>query len=53
VCYHFLREKIQRGEVALIYMPTQDMVADALTKNLDAVKITKFRTALMGGGKTA
>ncbi len=31
---HFIREKLGSGEIGLKYCPTQDMVADMLTKAL-------------------
>lgn len=37
---HFVKDMTERGEVILVYCPTERMVADALTKPLGA---TKFR----------
>ena len=34
VQHHFIREKLDGGEICLEYCPTQDMVADVLTKAL-------------------
>jgi Reverse transcriptase (RNA-dependent DNA polymerase)/gag-polypeptide of LTR copia-type/Integrase core domain len=34
VQYHFVRECIEMGKVELVYCPTEEMVADALTKPL-------------------
>ncbi len=31
---HFIREKLESGEIGLKYCPTQDLVADVLTKAL-------------------
>ena len=45
----FVRERIKRGEIILAYLPTEEMIADSLTKNLDRVKIVKFRGKLLGG----
>lgn len=32
--HHFVREKIENGEIDLVFCGTQDMVADVLTKGL-------------------
>ncbi len=32
--HHFIREKLESAEIGLKYCPTQDMVADVLTKAL-------------------
>ena len=32
--YHFIRDQVQRGAVQLQYIPTDDQVADILTKAL-------------------
>ena len=34
--YHFVREKVEDGQVALEYCPTQDMLADLMTKPIAA-----------------
>jgi hypothetical protein len=34
VQHHFIREKLESGEISLEYCPTEDMVADVLTKAL-------------------
>jgi hypothetical protein len=49
VRYLYVREKVHRGEVMLRYLPTGDMVADSLTKNLTRAKVEQFRLQLMGG----
>jgi hypothetical protein len=42
---HFIREKVQEGRIAIKYCPTQEMMADILTKPIN--KFTKHRTKLM------
>src|SRR5277367_2195295 len=34
VQYHFIRECVEMGKVKLVYCPTEEMIADALTKPL-------------------
>ena len=40
VQHHFIREKVEKGDIVLMYVPTGDMVADVLTKSLPRVKHT-------------
>jgi hypothetical protein len=44
--YHFVRECIDRGQIKLEYIPTNDQVADGLTKALPPTKFLKFRDGL-------
>jgi hypothetical protein len=32
--YHFTREKVRNGDIVVVYKPTVDMLADAMTKGL-------------------
>ena len=41
--YHFLRENVQDGKVRLQYIPSNDNVADVLTKPLARDKFTRLR----------
>ena len=41
--YHFIREQVSNGDVELKYCPTEEMIADMLTKGLSQVKFKKFR----------
>jgi hypothetical protein len=43
VRYHFLRHQHTQGEIDLVYKPTGEQVADALTKGLSREKHEKFR----------
>jgi hypothetical protein len=36
VRYHFLRENVEKGKIALIHVPTHDQLADIFTKPLDS-----------------
>ena len=46
VMYHWLREKVEKGLLKLQFVPTDDMVADVLTKALVRMKHEKCRTRL-------
>ena len=41
VRFHFLRHHVQAGTIELKYCPTEKMVADALTKPLQRVKLSQ------------
>jgi len=44
--YHYIRYMIEKGEIRLIYCPTEDMTADILTKALPSGKAKHFAHAL-------
>lgn len=44
--YHFVREKVESGEVVLEYCPNQDMLADIMTKPIAAVQFEGIRDRL-------
>ena len=46
VRYHFIRWVIEQGSLRLIYCPTDDMVADSLTKALPSAKVKHFAAGL-------
>ncbi len=46
ISHHFTREKVQSGEVSVVYCPTDEMIADVMTKGLARVKFQRFRDAL-------
>ena len=45
--YHFIREQVEKGTVELQYCPTEEMIADMLTKGLSRDQFIKLR--LMSG----
>jgi hypothetical protein len=44
--YHFIRWVIENGSIRLIYCPTEDMLADTLTKPLPSFKAKHFASEL-------
>jgi len=46
VRFRLVRDNVARGEVFLEYAPTQEMLADGLTKALDEPAFLKFRETL-------
>jgi hypothetical protein len=34
ICYHYIREVVEQGQVHLFFIPTEKNIADLLTKNL-------------------
>lgn len=45
VRYHYIRELVENDVVTFQYCPTDNMVADMLTKPLGSTKLEKFRSA--------
>ena len=46
--YYYVADKIAKGEVNVIWCPTDQMVADFLTKPLQGKAFVEFRDKLMG-----
>jgi len=46
ICYHFIRFSVENGSISLVYCPTEEMVADTLTKVLLNAKAKHFATEL-------
>jgi hypothetical protein len=46
--HHFVRERVESGDVKLIYIETNKQIADILTKPLERVKFEFLRARLMG-----
>ena len=46
--YHFVREMYVKGMIYIVYCPTQDMVADILTKPPTKCKLDNFKIIVFG-----
>jgi hypothetical protein len=44
--YHYIRDMVQRGALKLLYVSTDEQIADVLTKPLSRVKFEHFRDKL-------
>jgi hypothetical protein len=47
VRYHFLRDNVEKGKIALIHVPIQNQLADIFTKPLDQATFTRLRGNLV------
>jgi hypothetical protein len=50
VRYFFVVDRVGSGELKITYVPTQEMVADCMTKPLMGKAFGKLRAMLMGNG---
>jgi len=48
VRYHAIREAQASGSIRLMWIPTQEQLADILTKGLERVNFVRLRRQLMG-----
>lgn len=48
VRYHFIRSALSDGKVTVEYCPTEEMVADVLTKPVTKFKLEKFKSFMFG-----
>ena len=44
--YHYIRDMVQRGAVKLLYVATEEQIADVLTKPLARLNFEYFRERL-------
>jgi hypothetical protein len=44
--HHFIHDTLNQGKIKLSYVPTEDQLADALTKSLDKIKNDKFKNQM-------
>jgi hypothetical protein len=49
--YHFVRERVESGDIKLEYVPTEEQLADLLTKPLLRNRVTSLREQVHGYGK--
>lgn len=40
--HHYIRDEVEAGRIELSYIPSDEMIADGLTKPLEAVKYLTF-----------
>ena len=48
ICYFFIMNKVQNGEVVIEYIPTGKMIADLLAKSLQGALFRKMRDQIQG-----
>lgn len=46
--YHFIRSAVNDGKLSLEYCPTDQMVADVMTKPATKIKLAKFSIFMFG-----
>ena len=46
--YFFIKDRIAKGDIHLVYCPTEDMVADFFSKPLQGSLFTRFRDIVLG-----
>ncbi|CAJ1929700.1 unnamed protein product [Cylindrotheca closterium] len=46
--YFFITDQVEKGNVKIKYYPTDDMIADFMTKPLQGEKFRKFRDLILG-----
>jgi hypothetical protein len=49
--HHFVRERVESGDIVLKYVATQDQLADMLTKPLKRHEMERLRSVVMGHNK--
>lgn len=48
ICYFFIEDKIENGDVQVVYCPTEDTVGDFFNKPLQGQKFIWFRNMILG-----
>jgi hypothetical protein len=47
--HHFIRDALKKKELNMVWIPTEEQVADILTKPLAVIQFTRLRDLLMNG----
>ena len=48
IWYFFITDKVDQGDVSLVWCPTGDMIGDFMTKPLQGAMLCKFRDQILG-----
>ncbi len=48
ICFFNITDQVEKGEVEIMWVPPEDMVADYLTKALQGAEFFRFRDLIMG-----
>ena len=51
--FFFVSDRVEKGEIVIKYMPTDDMIADLLTKPLQGEKFRAMRDKILGLAPTS
>ena len=43
ICYHFIRDLVEKGDLRVDYIPIEDIVANRMTKPLARVAFERFK----------
>jgi hypothetical protein len=48
VRYHYIRERVESGDVALVHVPSERQLADLMTKPLPRLRLAMLRDMVLG-----
>ena len=48
ICYFFITDQVESGNISIEYCPTKSMIADFFTKPLQGETFSKFKRFIMG-----
>jgi hypothetical protein len=46
--YFFITDRVKKGDLSLVWCPTEDMIGDFMTKPLQGALFRKFQDQIMG-----